>query len=75
MWLPRSPKAPLPANPEGLVPAVRSLRFNVPLRATDVFKVSVLDFRAQASLELNVSSVTEVISAMVECWCGREVLS
>ena len=69
-----SGRTPLPPNPEGLVPAVRSLRFNLPLRATDVFTASVLDFRAQATLELNVSSVSEVISAMLECWCGREVL-
>ncbi len=67
-------QTPLPPNPEGLVPAVRSLRFNLPLRSTEVFKVNVLDFRTQASLEVHVTSVTKLIGTMIDCWCGREVL-
>jgi len=65
---------PLPANPDELSGAVRSLRFGLPLRPTEVFPIDVIDFRTQANVTLNVSSVGEVTRAMVDNWCGRRRL-
>ncbi len=54
----------LPENPALLMPAVRTVSFDLPLRAGEVFAVEVEDFREAYAATLHVRSLRQVIERL-----------
>ena len=55
---------PLPANPEQLIPTVRTLCFQPPLRPGEVFSVEVEDFLLASAEQLHLRSLADLVERL-----------